>query len=146
MAEPVAGTLSLHVLTPTGAAASAQVAGVTAPGLRGELGILPRHVPLLAALRPGVVEAQGATPPIRLAVSAGYLEVGAGDVVEILVSQAARPEDVNVEATRTEIDALEADLKLEGADLAGLGERIEYARARLAVAATPAAAAAVRGS
>ena len=45
----------LEIVTPRGTALSAQVDEVTAPSVKGEFGVLPGHLPLLAALRTGIV-------------------------------------------------------------------------------------------
>ena len=54
-AAAAAGKMSLTVVTPGGQAASTVVDEVTAPGVVGEFGVLPGHVPLLAALKAGVL-------------------------------------------------------------------------------------------
>src|SRR5205807_4592178 len=44
-------------------------------GAEGELGILPRHAPLLTTLRPGELQIRNGTEEISLFVGGGFLEV-----------------------------------------------------------------------
>ncbi|MBW2375487.1 MAG: ATP synthase F1 subunit epsilon, partial [Deltaproteobacteria bacterium] len=46
--------LQLDVVTPSGSVLSAQVDSVQAPSVEGEFGVLPNHLPLLAALKCGL--------------------------------------------------------------------------------------------
>ncbi len=47
--------IQLEIVTPRGRALTASVDEVTAPSVNGEFGVLPGHLPLLAALRTGIV-------------------------------------------------------------------------------------------
>ena len=51
----MADSIRLEIVTPRGRALTADVDEVTAPGVEGEFGILPGHLPILAALRTGIV-------------------------------------------------------------------------------------------
>ncbi|HEY9086428.1 MAG TPA: ATP synthase F1 subunit epsilon [Candidatus Tyrphobacter sp.] len=72
----------------------------------GEEGILSRHAPLLAALRPGVLRAnvgsEGATRRLELATGAGFVQA-LPDRIAVLVDEALRFEDVDVAKTREEL-------------------------------------------
>src|SRR3954453_7126183 len=46
--------MRLSVTTPRGSIVDTNVDEITPPGLLGEFGVLPGHVPLMAALKPGV--------------------------------------------------------------------------------------------
>ena len=54
-----------------------------APGINGEIGFLPGHVPLVTALRPGVLTVVVGGKKRFLTVSTGFAEVE-GDTVTIL--------------------------------------------------------------
>ena len=56
---------------------------VIAPGVEGQLGILPRHAPLLTAVANGVVVARKGTEEETIPVTGGFLEV-VNDKVTIL--------------------------------------------------------------
>ena len=49
----MAATLKLEIVTPEATAYSEEVEMVTLPGVEGELGVYPNHVPLLTTLNPG---------------------------------------------------------------------------------------------
>ena len=54
----MADTIHLEVVTPDGLKLAADVNEFTAPSVDGEFGVLPGHVPLLAALTTGIVTYQ----------------------------------------------------------------------------------------
>jgi F-type H+-transporting ATPase subunit epsilon len=74
-------TLSLKVVTPHRLLVEAEVPGVNLPGLDGELGILPGHRPLVAALGSGELsyEIEGRRETWR--VQGGHAEIHAGSVL-----------------------------------------------------------------
>ena len=51
----MADKLSLEVVTPFRTVLNEDVDSVTLPGIEGEMGILPEHVPLLTTLHAGTV-------------------------------------------------------------------------------------------
>ena len=67
--------MKLSLTTPKGALVDADVEEVTAPGELGELGILPGHVPLMTALRPGVLSYKAKDHDGVVAVGQGFLQV-----------------------------------------------------------------------
>jgi F-type H+-transporting ATPase subunit epsilon len=66
-------------------------------GVEGELGILPRHAPLLTTLRPGLVSIRNGPEETELFVGGGFLEV-LPDRVTILADVAERAEEISEEA------------------------------------------------
>jgi len=67
---------------------------VFAPLVTGEVGILPRHAPLLARMKPGEVRVKTATEELFFYVSGGMLEVQP-HVVTVLADTAARAKDLD---------------------------------------------------
>ena len=67
--------MRLSVTTPRGALVDTDVEEVTAPGELGEFGVLPGHVPLMSALKPGVLWYKGKD---RSGVAGGRAGVPAG--------------------------------------------------------------------
>lgn len=65
-----------------------------APGSQGELGISPRHAPLLTALKPGEVRVQDEKGEKSFFISGGMLEVQP-DVITILADTAIRANDLD---------------------------------------------------
>jgi F-type H+-transporting ATPase subunit epsilon len=122
----VAEKIQLEVVTPERRLLSEMVDAVYVPGLNGELGILPGHVPLISQLQTGVLSYSQGGNAHRLHVSGGFVEVN-GDRVSVLAEIAERPE---------EIDAARARLAREHAEKtlsawSGTEEDFEKARARL---------------
>jgi F-type H+-transporting ATPase subunit epsilon len=130
------GTLRLEVFTPQRRVFCAAVASVIAPGLEGYLGILPRHAPLLAVLKAGVVycrDAEGKTE--RLAVSGGILEAGPVKVI-ILADEAELAGEIDVERARRAKERAEKRLRERpaGLDLARAEAALQRSLARLKAA------------
>lgn len=70
---------------------------IVATGADGELGILPRHAPLMTILKPGALKiTQGANEQL-LFVGGGFLEV-LPDRVTVLADVAEHAEEISVEA------------------------------------------------
>jgi F-type H+-transporting ATPase subunit epsilon len=129
--------VNVSVVTPRGAVLARPADEVVAPGALGELGVLPGHIPMLVALRAGVVVVREGGRREVVAVGPGYLQVGAGDRVQVLVERAEPPSEIDVdEARRAEEEAWQELKKggMSGADLAAAQGRLEWARARLEAA------------
>ena len=80
---------------------------VIAPGGGGELGILPRHQPLITTLKPGELRVREGGEEVLYVVAGGFLEVrhaevdGApGSQVIVLADAAERAEDIDLERAR----------------------------------------------
>jgi len=105
--------MRLSVTTPTGALVDADIDEVVVPGVLGEMGVLPGHVPILAALKPGVLSYKGGGHGGVLAVSDGFVEVVAGqggDRVIVLVSRALTGGEVDRGAAEKEVAELDQEL------------------------------------
>ena len=96
---------------------------VVATGEIGELGIAPRHAPLITRLKPGkVVVTQENGEQLDFAISGGILEVQP-QVVTILADTAVRAQDIDEASVRTAKEEAERIL-------AGRGEAMEVAEAQ----------------
>src|SRR5579859_7432467 len=95
---------------------------VFAPAEMGELGITPRHAPLLTRLKPGTVRVQSGGEESVFYVSGGILEIQP-HVVTVLSDTALRARDID------EAAAQEAKRRAEEA-LAGRAEDLDVARAQ----------------
>jgi F-type H+-transporting ATPase subunit epsilon len=125
--------LAVNLVTPKGVVAHTDANSVRAPGELGEFELLPGHVPLLTALKPGVLTIGGRT---RYAVGPGYLRVDPAGHVEILVEQALAQEQIDVDGARGELKTAEAELgkwgdRPQDGDYANLVARAGWARAQL---------------
>ncbi len=101
---------------------------VIAPGERGELGIYPRHTPLLTTLKPGTVRIKvpNQSEEVLVYVSGGILEVQP-HIVTILSDTAIRGIDLD------EAKALEAKRTAEDA-MKGKAATLDYAQAQIELA------------
>jgi F-type H+-transporting ATPase subunit epsilon len=68
--------IDLEIVTPKGRALKKSVDEVRAPSVEGEFGVLPGHLPLLAALRTGIVTYRESGADHKCAVGTGFAEVG----------------------------------------------------------------------
>ena len=86
--------LHVEMVTAEGRVLSQEADFVLAPGLDGELGVLPRHIPLLTPLRTGEVTVRNEGEDQFIFVAGGFLEV-LPDKVVILADVAERAEDID---------------------------------------------------
>ncbi|MCX5744399.1 MAG: ATP synthase F1 subunit epsilon [Proteobacteria bacterium] len=122
----------MNLVTPRGVVVHQDTNSILAPGELGAFELLPGHVAMLAALKPGVLIIGGKA---KYAVSSGYLRIDPANKVEILVEQAVASADVDVELAKKDLATSEAELgkwdkPLDG-DHASLVQRVGFARARL---------------
>src|SRR5579863_7342440 len=90
----MANTLQLQIVTPEAQTFSDQVEMVTLPGVEGEMGIYPNHVPLMTQLVPGEIIARKNGQDLFLAVGDGFVEI-TGERVAILTDMAIRVEQID---------------------------------------------------
>jgi F-type H+-transporting ATPase subunit epsilon len=97
----MANTLKLEIVTPEAVALSEDVEMVTLPGVEGELGIYPQHVPLMTQIVPGLVIAKKGAQEFAVAVGEGLVEI-TGDRVSLLTGLAisADADEAEAEAAR----------------------------------------------
>jgi F-type H+-transporting ATPase subunit epsilon len=138
--------MKLSVTTPRGALVDTDVDEVTAPGALGEFGVLPGHVPLMSALRPGVLVYRGKQHSGTVAIGPGFLQVAAptqGDTahdrVLVLVDQAVPASGIDRAEAEKDVQSADKELSAWKGELDGayraLVVRREWAQARLDAAA-----------
>src|SRR3954452_50153 len=91
--------LGVNLVTPKGVVAHTEADSVQAPGELGEFELLPGHIPMLTALKPGVLTI-GTKARARYAVSSGYLRVDPSGAVEILVEQAVEAKAIDADLAK----------------------------------------------
>ena len=108
---------------------------MVAPGIEGELGILPHHAPLLTALQPGELRIKKDGEEESMAVTGGFLEVRRDRVI-ILADAAERVEEIDIERAEAARRRAEERLRTrgEGVDVAGAEAAMKRALMRLKVA------------
>ena len=92
----MADKLSLEVVTPFRTVLNEDVDSVTLPGIEGELGILPEHVPLLTILDTGIMSyVNGIGNTQAIAVHWGYAQVD-GNNVRVLAELAETADEIHL--------------------------------------------------
>ena len=89
-------TIRLEIVAAEREVYSEDVNVVVAPGIDGELGILPRHAPLLTVLKPGELRVIKDGEETYISVSGGFMEV-LGNKVTILADTAERADEIDVQ-------------------------------------------------
>lgn len=88
-------TLKLDIVTAERAIYSDDVDVVVAPGVEGQLGILPHHAPLMTILQPGELLVRKGGEEVVMAITGGFMEVRYDSVV-ILADAAERAEQIDI--------------------------------------------------
>ena len=89
-------TIRLEIVTAERVVYSEEVSVLVAPGIDGELGILPHHAPFLTVLRPGELRVVKDGEDTYMAVSGGFLEV-LGNKITILADTAEQVEEIDTQ-------------------------------------------------
>lgn len=129
--------IRLDIVTAEQAVYSEEVEMVIAPGVEGQLGILPHHIPLMTTLQAGELRIKKGGEEISLAISGGFLEVRPDRVV-ILADAAERAEEIDVaraEAAKRRAQERLAEKHVYEIDGARAEAAIRRSLARLKVAA-----------
>ena len=107
----MANTIHVDVVSAEESIFSGEATFVTLPGEAGELGIFPRHTPLITRIKPGSVRIEMADGGEEFVfVAGGILEVQPGRVT-VLSDTAVRGKDLDDEKANTAKAAAEEALK-----------------------------------
>lgn len=125
-------TIQVDIVSAEGEIHSGDAAMVFAPASMGEVGIAPRHAPMLTALKPGEIRVQDADGNEKtFYITGGMLEVQPTRVI-VLADTALRGDQLDEAAALAA--QRQAEKALEGAseetDLARAQAELEEARAR----------------
>ena len=135
--ESGARTFDLSLVTPEGAAYEGEAEMLIVPGDAGEIGVLARHAPLVAMLKAGEIRVKAGGEWQTFAAGPGYFKVQQ-DRALVLVDDAVRAEDIDVEQARREADEARALLERadaeEGIDRWHAEQRLRHAENKIAVA------------
>ena len=128
-------TMRLEVITAEQQVYSDEVEVLIAPGIDGELGILPHHAPLMTALQPGEILIRKGGEETYLAVSGGFLEV-MGNQVTILADACERSDEIDEERAQEAMQQAQERLASRTADidLSQATAEVRRAESRLRVA------------
>jgi F-type H+-transporting ATPase subunit epsilon len=90
----MANTLKLEIVTPDALAYSEDVEMVTIPGVEGEMGIYPQHVPVVTQIVPGELIVRKDGRDQALAIGEGFVEITA-ERVAIMADMAIKAENID---------------------------------------------------
>src|ERR1700724_2448325 len=103
-------TLRLEIVTPEEKIYSEHVHMLTLPGTEGELGIYPKHVPLLTSLKPGELRVLKDGRETAMAVGEGFVEIKA-DGVSVLTDMALESEKIDLAGAEKAVASAQAAMK-----------------------------------
>jgi F-type H+-transporting ATPase subunit epsilon len=126
--------MRLEIVTAERVVYSEDVSILVAPGIDGELGILPRHAPLLTVLKPGEIRVVEDGEDVYMAVSGGFMEV-LGNKVTILADAAEHAEEIDIQRTEEAIERAQERItsRTSDSDLARAVASLRRSQARLKV-------------
>jgi F-type H+-transporting ATPase subunit epsilon len=130
----MAATLKLEIVTPEAKTYSEDVDMVTLPGVEGEMGIYPQHVPLLTQVSAGEVIVRKGGQEYFLAIGEGFVEI-TGERVAILTDMAIRAENIDEAKAEEARKRAEARLneKLDDEEAAMVSAALAHSLAQLNV-------------
>jgi F-type H+-transporting ATPase subunit epsilon len=127
----MAGTFKFELVTPERMMLSQDAAQVVVPGVEGEFTVLAGHAPVIAALRPGVVDATLAdASTMRVFVRGGFAEVDADRLI-VLAERAINVAELDAAGIAAELQTAEAELAAATSDAARLAANSAVERLRL---------------
>ena len=130
----MAATLKLEIVTPEAKTYSEDVDMVTLPGIEGEMGIYPMHVPLMTQIVAGELSVRKDGREYFLAIGEGFVEITA-DKVAIMTDMAIRAEQIDeakAEEARKRAEARLAE-KLDDEESALVSAALMHSLAQLKV-------------
>lgn len=87
--------IKLDIVTAERVVFSDEVDVIVAPGIEGQLGILPHHAPLMTMLKPGELLVRKNGEEFSLVITGGFLEVRPDRVI-VLADAAERVEEIDM--------------------------------------------------
>lgn len=127
-------TLKLEIITPEETAYSEDVEMVTLPGVEGQLGIFPAHVPVMTQMVPGEIIVRKGGHDQSFAVGEGLVEI-MGDHIAILTDMAVTADKIDeakVEEARRRAEARLQE-KLSDEEVAAVNSSLARSVAQLHV-------------
>jgi F-type H+-transporting ATPase subunit epsilon len=127
-------TLRLEIVTPEATIFSEDVEMVVLPGSEGELGVYPKHVPLLTTVKPGELRIFKDGRPTSLAIGEGFVEI-TGEAVSVLTDMALESDKIDEAGAEAAVARAKAAMKEDhGAeDVAAIQASMQKALAQLHV-------------
>ena len=130
----MARTLRLEIVTPEAKAFSEDVEMVVLPGMDGEIGVYPQHVPVLTTLKPGELRVFKSGKETSLAVGEGFAEI-TGESISVLTDMALESTAIDESAAEAAVARAQAAMKedLGSEEVAAVQASLQKALAQLHV-------------
>ncbi len=128
--------IQLDIVTAERQLVSEQVDYVSAPGVDGVLGILPRHSPLLTALAPGELRYKKDNEEYSFAIGGGFMEVRPDHITVLAdtAEEAGEIDEVRAEQARKRAQELLKETPPQDVEAARIEQSLRRAEVRLRVA------------
>ncbi|HMN38165.1 MAG TPA: F0F1 ATP synthase subunit epsilon [Hyphomicrobium sp.] len=105
----MAGTFKFELVSPERILLSVDAEQVVVPGAEGDFAVLPGHAPVIATLRPGVLNVTAGGVKKKLFVKSGFADVGPARLT-ILAQKAYDVEEMTASVVAEELKLAEAEL------------------------------------
>jgi len=127
-------SIKLEIVTPEAKTYSEDVEMVTLPGVEGEMGIFPNHVPLMTQVVPGEIVTRKDGEDHFLAIGEGFVQITA-DRVSVLTDMAIKADDIDEMKAEEARKRAEKRLqeKLSDEEAATVGAALAHSLAQLKV-------------
>jgi F-type H+-transporting ATPase subunit epsilon len=129
-------TIKLDIVTAERIVLSEDVEYVSAPGIDGVLGVLPRHAPLITALTVGELRYKKGNTEFNFAIGGGFMEVRPDKII-VLADSAEHADEIDEQRAHQARERAQSALKeksVGGMDSARLEQALRRAELRLRVA------------
>ena len=121
-------TIHVDIVSAEGEIYSGEASMVIVPASQGDIGIAPRHAPLLTTLRPGEIRVQTPAGEEHFFVSGGAIEIQP-HIVTVLADTALRAHDLDEAAAQAAKERAEEALRNRGTAVEVAEAQAELARA-----------------
>jgi len=127
--------IKFEITTPERVVYTDEVDSITIPTAKGEITVLPDHIPLISLLVPGELRVKKGNEEELMAVSGGFIEVRKDKVI-VLSDTAELAHEIDVEAVeeaKKRAEKLLQEKRTDQVDYVGLSANLERELARLKV-------------
>lgn len=128
--------LTLEIVTPEARVYADSVDSVVIPTIKGEIGVLPGHIPLLTRVDHGALRITKGGTTQSIAVGGGFAQIS-GDQVSILAEQAVTADRIDEKAAEAAMERAQATLResahLDPEEFSHLQNLIRFTGTQLAV-------------
>ena len=110
----MSAAFSLSVVAPDRKVVETNVTSVTAPGVEGYLGVQAGHIPMIVALKPGLLEYMDAdTQHHYVAIDGGFMEISGTQVI-VIAEGAEIASEIDIKKAEAELEEARKALRGEG--------------------------------